>query len=64
MVTIEVSSEETAGDCDGSYTLTRRSATDDAGNSTSATRRSLLRTRDSWVSVPADYTSWCSDAMP
>ena len=33
-VTIEVSSETTAGDCDGSYTLTRTfTATDDAGNS-------------------------------
>ena len=33
-VTIEVSSETTAGDCDGSYTVTRTfTATDDAGNS-------------------------------
>ena len=33
-VTIEVSSEETAGDCDGSYAVTRTfTATDDAGNS-------------------------------
>ena len=38
-VTIEVSSETTAGDCDGSYTLTRTfTATDDAGNSSSATQ--------------------------
>ena len=37
-VTIEVSSEETAGDCDGSYTLTRTfTATDDAGNSSTQT---------------------------
>ena len=38
-VTIEVSSETTAGDCDGSYTVTRTfTATDDAGNSSSATQ--------------------------
>ena len=30
-----MSSEETAGDCDGSYTLTRTFATDDAGNNVS-----------------------------
>ena len=45
-VTIEVSSEETAGDCDGSYTLTRTfTATDDAGNSSLPLRPSRLRTR-------------------
>ena len=34
-VTIEVSSEETAGDCEGSYTLTRVLPQNDAGNSVS-----------------------------
>ena len=66
-VTIEVSSEETAGDCDGSYTLTRTfTATDDAGNSTSATQTITVEdtTAPEFTSVPADYTVECSDEMP
>ena len=63
-VTIEVSSEETAGDCDGSYTLTRTfTATDDAGNSTSATQTITVEdtTAPDFTSVPVDYTVECSD---
>ena len=66
-VTIEVSSEETAGDCDGSYTVTRTfTATDDAGNSTSATQTITVEdtTAPEFTSVPSDYTVECSDAMP
>ena len=66
-MTIEVSSEETAGDCEGSYTLTRTfTATDDAGNSTSATRTITVEdtTAPEFTSVPADYAVECSDAMP
>ena len=66
-VTIEVSSEETAGDCDGSYTVTRTfTATDDAGNSTSATQTITVEdtTAPEFTSVPADYTVECSDEMP
>ena len=66
-VTIEVSSETTAGDCDGSYTLTRTfTATDDAGNSSSATQTITVEdtTAPEFTSVPADYTVECSDEMP
>ena len=66
-VTIEVSSEETAGDCDGSYTVTRTfTATDDAGNSTSATQTITVEdtTAPEFTSVPSDYTVECSDEMP
>ena len=66
-VTIEVSSEETAGDCDGSYTVTRTfTATDDAGNSTQATQTITVEdtTAPEFTSVPADYTVECSDEMP
>ena len=44
-VTIEVSSETTAGDAAGNYTIVRTPATDDAGNSASASERSRFRTR-------------------
>ena len=66
-VTIEVSSETTAGDCDGSYTIVRTfTATDDAGNSTSATQTITVEdtTAPEFTSVPADYTVECSDEMP
>ena len=44
-VTIEVSSETTAGDAAGNYVIVRTfTATDDAGNSSSARRPSLWRT--------------------
>ena len=66
-VTIEVSSETTAGDCDGSYTVTRTfTATDDAGNSSSATQTITVEdtTAPEFTSVPSDYTVECSDEMP
>ena len=45
-VTIEEVSETIAGDCAGSYTIVRTfTATDDAGNSTSATQTITVRTR-------------------
>ena len=65
-VTIEVSSETTAGDCDGSYTVTRTfTATDDAGNSSSATQIITVEdtTAPEFTSVPSDYTSECSDDL-
>ena len=65
-VTIEVSSETIAGDCAGSYTVVRTfTATDDAGNSTSATQTITVEdtTAPEFTSVPADYTAECSDEM-
>ena len=64
-VTIEVSSEETAGDCDGSHTLTcARSRPDDAGSSTSATQTITVEdTTAPELSIPADYTAECSDEL-
>ena len=65
-VTIEVSSETIAGDCAGNYTVVRTfTATDDAGNSTSATQTITVEdtTAPEFTSVPADYTSECSDDL-
>ena len=65
-VTIEEASETIAGDCAGNYTITRTfTATDDAGNSTSATQTITVQdtTAPEFTSVPADYTAECSDAL-
>ena len=65
-VTIEEVSETIAGDCAGNYTITRTfTATDDAGNSTSATQTITVQdtTAPEFTSVPADYTAECSDAL-
>ena len=62
-VTIEVSSETTAGDAAGNYTIVRTfTATDDAGNSASASQTITVQdTTAPRLSIPADYTSECSD---
>ena len=65
-VTIEVSSETIAGDAAGNYTVVRTFvATDDAGNSTEAQQTITVEdtTAPEFTSVPADYTSECSDAL-
>ena len=66
-VTIEVSSETTAGDAAGNYTIVRTfTATDDAGNSSSATQTITVQdtTAPEFTFVPADTTVECSDEMP
>ena len=63
-VTIEEVSETIAGDCAGSYTIVRTfTATDDAGNSTSAIRPYGGGHDGSRTTVPADYTAECSDEL-
>ena len=66
-VTIEVSSETTAGDAAGNYVIVRTfTATDDAGNSSSASQTITVQdtTAPEFTFVPADYTVECSDEMP
>ncbi|MGB1100272.1 MAG: hypothetical protein ACPGYS_05125, partial [Flavobacteriales bacterium] len=65
-VAIEVSSETLAGDCAGNYTIERTfTATDDCGNSTSATQTITVQdtTAPEFTSIPSDYTAECSDAL-
>ena len=65
-VTIEVSSETIAGDAAGNYTVVRTfTATDDAGNSTSAQQTITVQdtTAPEFTSIPADYTSECDDDL-
>ena len=73
-VTIDVSTETIPGDAAGNYTVVRTfTATDDAGNSTSASQTITVQdttapgvqdtTAPEFTSVPADYTSECSDDL-
>ena len=65
-VTIDVSSETIPGDAAGNYTVVRTfTATDDAGNSASATQTITVQdtTAPEFTFVPADYTSECSTRL-
>ena len=65
-VTIDVSTETIPGDATGNYTVVRTfTATDDAGNSASASQTITVQdtTAPEFTSVPADYTSECSDDL-
>jgi predicted nucleic acid-binding Zn ribbon protein len=64
-VTISVSSETTAGDAAGNYTIVRTfTATDDAGNSTTASQTITVvdTTAPEFTFVPADASSECGEA--
>jgi len=66
-VTIDVTSETTPGNAAGNYTITRTfTATDDAGNSSSATQTITVQdtTAPEFTFVPADYTVECSTEVP
>ena len=64
-VSIAVTSEEIAGDCAGTLTIVRTfTATDDAGNDTSAMQTiSVVDTTGPSVVIPADYTAECTDEL-
>ena len=65
-ISYSVVSDTTAGDCAGNYTIVRTfTATDDAGNSASATQTITVEdtTAPEFTSIPADYTSECSDDL-
>ena len=53
------------GDCEGSLTVTRTfTATDDAGNSTSATQTITVQdTTAPELTIPADYTAECTEEL-
>ena len=66
-VTLEMTSEITPGDASGNYVITRTfTATDDAGNSTTATQIITVQdaTSPEFFFIPADFTVECSDELP
>ena len=66
-VSISVEEVTTSGECPGEYVIARTfTATDDCGNTTSATQTINIidTTAPEFVSVPEDYTAECSEAHP
>ena len=66
-VTVEVSNETTPGNATGNYVITRTfTATDDAGNSSSATQTITVQDTSApeFSFVPADAVVECTDAWP
>jgi predicted nucleic acid-binding Zn ribbon protein len=65
-ITIDLVTDTIAGNAAGNYTITRTfTATDDAGNSTTATQTITVEdTTAPELTIPADYTVECSDEMP
>ena len=65
-VTIDVVDTTIAGACAGNYTISRLfTATDDCGNSTSATQTiTIIDTTAPVLTIPSDYTAECSDNHP
>ena len=65
-VTIDVVDTTIAGACEGDYTISRLfTATDDCGNSTSATQTiTIIDTTAPVLTIPSDYTAECSDDHP
>ena len=64
-VTIDVMEVEVPGDCQGSLVITRTfTATDDAGNSISATQTITVEdTTAPELTIPANYTAECTDEL-
>ena len=65
-VIISVEATITPGSCTGDYTISRVfTATDDCGNSTSATQTiTIIDTTAPVLTIPSDYTAECSDDHP
>ncbi len=65
-VTIDVVDTTIAGACEGDYTISRLfTATDDCGNSSSATQTiTIIDTTAPVLTIPSDYTAECSDDHP